>query len=180
MQTIAKIALEAVQGKRRGFPLIPGRCLHLAFEALAQATNTNRWVLYDRVLDRTGVDADRSRWATDAERGIDRLNWEVSKVDFDPRRADHRAQLLKLLKPGDFVFSSRAGDEAPTSPRTAPDVEGHVGVYVGVVEGIPCVAENTRAARGQRFRGAGAMRLTPLADWDTVTTIGRVPAGWRP
>lgn len=176
MPKIADVARQAVERRLPGFPAAPRFCLGFAFEAVARAFGTNRWVLYDRILDRTGADLDRSRWAVDAERGISRLRWEVSPQDLDPRDPAQLKRLLALLKPGDLLFSSREFDESPKSPRTAPDREGHVGIYVG--DGL--VAENTAADRGQWFVRRSALRLTPLRDWDTVTTVGRIPDGWRP
>jgi hypothetical protein len=180
---IAQIAASGLRRERGGFPTLPGWCLGFAFEAVARAQNTNRWVLYGLILDRTGVDGDRSRWANDSERGIIRLGWAATQQDLDPKIAEQYKKLLQLLQPGDLLFSSTLGDEAPRSRRTARDKEGHIGIYLGSTDatgkpdptGTPRVAENTRAHRGQFFGKPSALRLTLLEHWDTVTTIGRIP-----
>ncbi|GEM81865.1 hypothetical protein [Meiothermus hypogaeus] len=177
---VTEIALQAVRRELPGFVTAPGWCVAFAFEAIARAYQTNRWLLYSRILDSVRADPDRSRWATAVERAIDRLDWDVTGVDRDPARAAERAALLKIIKPGDLLFSSLPYDEAPRSPRTAPDREGHIGIYVGEVDGVPSVAENTRADRGRWFVRKTALRLTPLQNWDTVTTVGRIPSRWRP
>uniref|UniRef100_A0A7C3HYJ9 NlpC/P60 domain-containing protein n=1 Tax=Meiothermus ruber TaxID=277 RepID=A0A7C3HYJ9_MEIRU len=180
MSKVAEIALAAVRRELPGFVTSAGWCVAFAFEAIARAYQTNRWILYSRVLDSVQADLDRSRWATDVELAIDRLDWDVSAADLDPAIASERAALLRIIKPGDLLFSSTKFDEPPRSRRTAPDREGHIGIYVGEVEGVPSVAENTRADRGRWFVRKTALRLTPLFQWDTVTTVGRIPGRWRP
>lgn len=150
------------------------------FEVIARAYETNRWKLYSRMLDSVRADPDRSRWAVAVERAIDRLDWDVSALDRDPASPADRAALLRQLKPGDLLFSSAPFDEPPRSRRTAPDREGHIGLYVGEVDGVPSIAENTRADRGRWWGRKSALRLTPLEQWDTVTTQGRIPRNWRP
>lgn len=180
MNTIADTALRAVRRELPGFVTSAGWCVAFVFEVIARAYQTNRWVLYSRMLDSVQADLDKSRWATDVELASERLDWDISKADRDPAIASERAALLRIIKPGDLLFSSTRFDEAPKSRRTAPDREGHIGIYVGEVEGIPTVAENTRADRGRWFVRKTALRLTPLQQWDTVTTVGRIPSGWRP
>ncbi len=180
MSKVAQIALQAVRRELPGFPTSAGWCVAFAFEAIARAYQTNRWLLYSRLLDSVRADPDRSRWAVAVERAIDRLDWDVSAVDRDPAKTADRAALLKIIKPGDLLFSSAPFDEAPRSPRTAPDREGHIGIYVGEVDGVPSVAENTRAERGRWWGRKTALRLTPLQQWNAVTTLGRIPARWKP
>ncbi|ADH63791.1 hypothetical protein Mesil_1916 [Allomeiothermus silvanus DSM 9946] len=179
MHKVAQIALLAVRRELPGFISSPGWCVAFAFECIARAYDTNRWLLYSRMLDSVQADPDRSRWAHDVELAIDRLDWDVTKADRDPA-GDDRKGLLRIIKPGDLLFSSQLHDEPPKSRRTATDREGHLAIFVGEVEGIPSVAENTRADRGRWFGRRSALRLTPLAHWDTVTTVGRIPSGWRP
>lgn len=180
MSKIAQIALQAVRRELPGFTTSPGWCVAFAFEAIARAYETNRWRLYSRILDSVQADLDRSRWAVDVERAIDKLGWDVTAADLDPAEPSQCAALLRLLRPGDLLFSSRAFDEPPSSRRTAANPEGHIGIYVGEVDGMPSVAENTRAERGRWFGRKSALRLTPLAQWDTVTTQGRIPSWWKP
>ena len=180
MSKIAETAVQAVRRELPGFPTAAGWCTAFAFEAVARALDTNRWRLYSRILDDTKADPDKSRWAHDVELGVQRMGWAVSTTDYDPANPSQRTTLLRLLQPGDLLFSSRYFDEPPTSARTAPDCEGHIGIYVGEIEGQPCVAENTRADRGRWFVRKSALRLTPLGQWDTVTTVARIPQNWRP
>jgi hypothetical protein len=177
---IAETAIQAVRRELPGLITAPGWCMAFAFEAIARAYNTNRWLIYAKLLDKHNADPDRSRWAIDGELAVQRAQWAITTQDLNPAIATHREMLLKLLKPGDLLFSSRRFDEAPISSRTAPDREGHVGIFVGEYEGVQCVAENTRADRGRYFGSKNAMRLTPLEQWDTVTTIARIPQNWRP
>ncbi|WP_027877616.1 hypothetical protein [Meiothermus cerbereus] len=180
MSKIAKIAIQAVRRELPGFPTISKWCVAFTFEAVARALDTNRWKIYSRILDDTKADPDKSRWAHDVELGVQRMGWAISTADYDPANPSQRTSLLRLLQPGDLLFSSRHFDEPPTSPRTAPDNEGHIGIYVGEIEGQPCVAENTSADRGKWFVRRSALRLTPLAQWDTITTLARIPQNWRP
>jgi hypothetical protein len=178
--TIARIAVQAVRRELPGFITTPGWCTAFVFEVIARAYNTNRWVLYSKILDSVNADLDKSRWAKDVELAVSRLGWVRQRTDYDPNKPAEREKLLAILKPGDLVFSSTTFDEAPKSPRTAPDVEGHIGIYVGLYQGMHYVAENTRADRGLWYGRRNALRLTQLARWDTVTSIARIPENWRP
>lgn len=173
---IATLALRAVKEKLPGFPRGPRQCLGFAVEVFARVINRNRWHVYTWVLDQTGVDFDQSRWAIDFEKGVDKLNWEVTKVDYNPRTPAGLKALMALLQPGDWVFSSRVGDEKPHSANTAPDLEGHIGIYVG--SGL--VAENTTARRAGFVYKNGNQVVAPLSSWNEVTMVARVPANWRP
>lgn len=177
---IKEIAILAVKRDLPGFPTAPGWCTAFAFEVLARALKTNRWVLYAKILDSVRADPDRSRWAIDVERAVHRhFSWLVSKDDMNPRAGADYSKLLALLKPGDLLFSSKVFDEAPATSRIASDPEGHVGIYIGDYQGVPSVAENTRVARGLWYGRKNAMRITSLRNWDTVTTIARLPHGWK-
>jgi hypothetical protein len=175
---IAEEALKGVMRKTGGYPTASGWCLGFAFEAVARAYGSNRWDMYSRILDKSGVDIDRSRWAIDAERAIVKLGLAVTEIDADPSKSEQRTLLKKLLTPGDLLFSSLAMDEGTKSSRTARDKEGHIGIYIGPVAGegkdVLYVAENTRAQRGRYWGKPTALRLTLLDHWDTVTTIGRL------
>jgi hypothetical protein len=165
LSRIAHVAEAAVRRELPGFITTPGYCLAFVFEVIARVYGTNRWLLYSRILDSTKADLDRSRWAVDAERGFDLLNWEVSKQTLDPKNPTDLRLLRRDLRPGDILFSHRSGDQ-----------EGHVAIYLG--EGR--VAENTRANRGQWFVRRSALRITPLEQWDPVTSVGRIPPTWKP
>lgn len=173
---LEEVAIAAVKRELPGFPTATGWCVAFVFECLARYLGTNRWVLYSRLLDSVNADPDRSRWSIDVERAVHlRPSLLVSRKDYNPANKTEYEALLSILKPGDLLFSSRLYDEPPTSPKTAPDIEGHTGIYVGLYQGTPTVAENTRASRGVWFRRKTALRLTPLYNWDTVTTVAR----WR-
>jgi hypothetical protein len=177
---IREIAIAAVERRLPGFPTSAGWCVAFAFECVARAYDTNRWVLYNRILDRQNADPDRSRWALDVELAVQRPLWAISKQDFNTANATERKKLLELLKPGDLLFSSKRFDEAPTTPRVAQDIEGHIGIFIGDYGGVQSVAENTRADRGVWFGRKNALRITPLERWDAVTTVARIPGNWRP
>jgi hypothetical protein len=160
---IAKVAMDACHGKISGFPTQPGYCLGFAFEVIARATNTNRWSLYEKILDKAGTDPDHRRWALDAEEAFERLGWD--KLVREEVDAEDKKLASKLYGIGPCILFS----------RVSGDIEGHVGIYLG--NGF--VAENTRARRGFKgFKGAGALRITPLHQWNDVTTIGVIPDGW--
>ena len=87
------------------------------------------------------------RWARGAERAM---------------RASGIVVATKAMEPGDLIFSYRV-----SKPY------GHVALLMPG----KLVLENTYANRGWRHPDFDAVRLTPLREWDPVTTVIRIPEG---
>lgn len=144
---IQKVAMKLVLGA----PLVlqsSGLCLRFVRTVVEETYELPSHALYERLV-RQRVDNRSSRdepWARDAERSLRERGLAVD---------------LSAARGGDLVFSYKA-----SRPY------GHTGVLIEV-GGALWVAENTTAARGLRSRGA--LALTPLAAWDEVTTVIRLP-----
>ena len=126
----------------------PGYCLAFVRQIVEHALDMEPGEFYKEFVDpyfklRPGerLGVDiHPRWARGAERAL---------------RVAGLAVPLLAMRPGDLLFSYRV-----SRPY------GHVGIL------MPgnLVLENTTADRGWKKEGRGAIRLTPLSEWDPITT----------
>lgn len=152
--TIVEASYKVLRGSIR-VPTKPGLCLAFVRVIVEQSLNVAPYTFYDRWVDpfftlNNGEVEGKDihpRWARGAERAM---------------RAAGLAISPKRIQPGDLIFSYRV-----SKPY------GHVAIL------LPgkLVLENTYAERGWRHPDFGAVRLTPLREWDPITTVVRISEG---
>jgi len=131
----------------------PGYCLRFVRQIVEDALNLApgdfyRIYVFPHFALREGETPEdiKPYWARGAERAM---------------RSAGLAVPVDRAKPGDLVFSYRA-----SRPY------GHVGV---LLHG-KLVLENTYARRGWKHDDMGAIRITPMRQWDPITTVIRLGA----
>lgn len=143
---VVELALDVLNGNFTT-DTTPGYCLRVVREIVEAAFDVPERALYNRVIV--------PQWRR-LEKGSTPFYWASS--------AEVALRSLGLHtndpEPGDLLFSSSA-----SRPY------GHVGI---LLDG-DLVLENTMANRGWRKPGMGAVRLTPLSEFDEVTTA----ISWR-
>jgi cell wall-associated NlpC family hydrolase len=128
-------------------------CAQLVREVVEAALGA-KWCVGERAKE-AATRQRRLRWAADYERAARDLNLSH---DLPPR-------------PGDVLFW----------PYLEKKVAyGHAAVYLGLIDGVPSILENTTAARGRPVNGRGPVRVTPLRDCPPVRTIAAVSVGSLP
>ena len=131
----------------------PGYCLKVVRQIvedgldLAPGEFYHRWIYPNFKLKPGETPEDiKPYWARGAERAL--------------REAGLAVHSVKDAEPGDLVFSWRS-----SYPY------GHVGV---LLDG-KLILENTYARRrGWKRDGQGALRITPMREWDQITTLVRI------
>lgn len=142
-EQVTAVALEALRGDAH-LEQRPGYCLRLVRQVVERALGLDPGSFYRLVrrhFRRREGERVQPYWARGAERAL------------------RAARLVKKSppEPGDLLFS-----------HLASWPYGHVGIMV--LPGL--VLENTTVSyRGWRHRGHGAVHLTPLREWDEVTTL---------
>jgi hypothetical protein len=116
---------------------------------------------------KTGWCAQLVRQVVERALGVGKMQWKLAQesIRVDDNEEDNGtdandyAQAAKnlgwatnALEPGNILFQ-----------QTVSLPWGHVGIYLGLVSGVPSVLENTTANRGVAVPGAPMIRVTPLS-----------------